>query len=217
MLGRIRTSLLARRYRSGVRRLGRGKPPEYRGYLEQQLDRSFSKRENDPGAGARLLVARTVELGALTPEASVLCVGSRNAVELDLFRARGISDVVGIDLFSQSSDILVMDMHAMTFPDAGFDAVYVSHALEHSNDLDRALGEIARVARPGAAVAVEVPVRHRGHEADLIEFAGLADLRSRLEPFVEQVLWEQEEPARSRTNDQGSAVARMVFAIRARS
>lgn len=201
------------RHRARLRRLGRGRPPGYHEYLAGQLERTLSKRENDPGAGARLLVERAVELGRLGAGSSVLCVGCRNTVELDLFRARGVGRVVGVDLFSQHPDILVMDMHALAFPDATFDAVYASHSLEHSHDLPAALREIARVARPGAVVAVEVPVRHRGHDADLIEFSGLDDLREQLEPFASAVLWEEEQPARTETNEQGSAVARMVVSL----
>jgi SAM-dependent methyltransferase len=214
---KVGAALEKRRHRAGLRRLERGKPPDYRAYLEQQLERSLSKRANDPGAGARVLVERTADLAGLASGASVLCVGPRNSIELDLFRSCGISDVVGIDLFSQSPDILVMDMHAMTFADEAFDAVYASHSLEHAHDLDAVLDEIARVSRPGGVLSVEVPVRHRGHDADLIVFDGLEDLQGRVERLAERVLWADEQPAGSETNDQGSAVARLVVAIRSAS
>ena len=195
------------------RRLEPGRPDEYRAYLETQLRRSLSKRENDPGIGARILVD-TVALNAGERRSAVLCVGCRNPVELDEFRARGFENVVGIDLFSQRDDILVMDMHELTFLDDSFDAVYASHALEHAYDVGAVVGQIARVGREGALVAVEVPVRHRGSTADRVEFSGLDELRLAFAPHLGEELLAEEQKARSRTNEQGSDVARIVFRLR---
>jgi hypothetical protein len=78
------------RYRPAVWRLGRDQPPEYREYLGLQLRRTLSKRDNDPGSGARALVRKVVELGGLSRVSSVLSVGSRNAIELGLFAAAGV-------------------------------------------------------------------------------------------------------------------------------
>jgi SAM-dependent methyltransferase len=209
---RLRAGVADLDHRARLRRLGRGRPPEYREYLRGQLARTLSKRSNDPGIGARVLIDRAVDAAGSPGGASVLCVGCRNTVELDEFRRRGFGDVVGIDIFSQSPEIVVMDMHELAFPDERFDVVYASHSLEHAYDLGRVLREIARVGRAGAVLAVEVPVRHRGSDADLVEFSGLEDLRRALEPFGE-VLWEDEQPARSPTNEQGSAVARLVLSL----
>src|SRR5919109_4184542 len=92
-----------------LRRLRKHRPNEYRDYLAVQLRRTLSKRENDPGVGAVTLI--NCAASAHPGGGSVLCVGCRNALELDRFRARGFEEVVGIDLFSQRPDILVMDMH----------------------------------------------------------------------------------------------------------
>jgi len=198
------------RYRRGMRRLGRDRSDEYKGYLTAQVERSLSKRANDPGVGARALVrevARWTGRGG-----SVLCLGCRNGVELDLFRARGL-EPVGVDLFSQRRDILVMDMHDLLFPDDSFDAVYASHSLEHSYDLDSVLSEIQRIARDGAIVAVEVPVRHKGSDADLIEFSGVEEVRERLSRLSNRALLQEEHEARTESNGQGSAVARLVLRV----
>ncbi len=186
----------------------------YGAYLQEQLERSLSKRSNDPGVGARLLVEKVVDSLELERRPRVLCLGCRNGIELDEFRRRGVLEVVGVDLFSQRRDILVMDMHDLGFAEDTFDGVYAAHALEHSFDLDKVLQQIARVARPGAVVGVEVPVRHKGSDADLIEFGGLDDLRSSLACIVDRTLWTDEQLPRSSTNDQGSAVARVVFTVR---
>src|SRR5919201_3494560 len=95
-----------------LRRLGRRHPPDYRDYLATQLRRTLSKRETDPGVGAVALINRVAE--EQRSGGAVLCVGCRNTLELDRFRARGFDDVVGIDVFSQREDIKVMDMHDMT-------------------------------------------------------------------------------------------------------
>ncbi|HWG65572.1 MAG TPA: methyltransferase domain-containing protein [Streptosporangiaceae bacterium] len=49
------------------------------------------------------------------------------------------------------------DATAMPFPDASFERVIASEVLEHIGTDQRALGEIARVLRPGGQVAVTVP------------------------------------------------------------
>jgi SAM-dependent methyltransferase len=194
-----------------LRRLARNRSPEYRDYLAVQLRRTLSKRETDPGVGAVTLINRVAD--AQPAGGSVLCVGCRNALELDRFRARGFADVLGIDVFSQREDIKVMDMHQMTFPDRSFDVVYCSHALEHSYDVDRVAGEIVRVARDDAVVGLEVPVRAQASAADRVVFAGLDELRAPFAPHVRQELLAEEQPPHSETNEQGTEIARFVFRV----
>jgi SAM-dependent methyltransferase len=195
-----------------LRRLGKRRPPDYREYLATQLRRTLSKRETDPGAGAVALINRVAE--QQRSGGAVLCVGCRNALELDRFRARGFDDVVGIDVFSQRDDILVMDMHEMSFPDDSFDVVYASHALEHSYDVERVVREIARVARDGAVVGVEVPVRAQASAADRVVFSGLEELRRVFEPHLWEELLAEEQPPYTPTNEQGTDIARLVFRLR---
>jgi SAM-dependent methyltransferase len=198
-----------------LRRLGKRQSPEYRDYLATQLRRTLSKRETDPGVGAVTLITRVVE--GQPSGGAVLCVGCRNALELDRFRARGFEDVVGIDVFSQREDILVMDMHQMSFPDNSFDVVYASHSLEHSYDVARVAREIGRVARNGAVVGVEVPVRAQGSAADRIVFSGLEELRGIFRPRIGEELLAEEQPPRTATNEQGTDIARLVFRLRKES
>ena len=195
-----------------LRRLGRDRPADYRDYLAIQLKRTLSKRETDPGAGAVTLVNAVAGQGR--PGGSVLCVGCRNTLELDRFHERGFDDVVGIDVFSQREDILVMDMHAMTFADDSFDVVYASHSLEHSYDVARVAGEIVRVGRDGGVVGVEVPVRGQASAADRIVFAGLDELRDAFRPHVGDEVLAEEQPPHTPTNDQGTEIARLVFRLR---
>jgi SAM-dependent methyltransferase len=196
----------------GVRELGRRRPAEYRDYLAVQLRRTLSKRETDPGVGAVTLINRVAEVH---PDGGrVLCVGCRNALELDRFRARGFEDVVGIDVFSVRPDIKVMDMHEMTFADDSFDVVYASHVLEHSYDVGRVAEEIVRVARDGAVVGVEVPVRAQASSADRVVFSGLDELRATFRLHIGEERLAEEQPPHSATNDQGTEIARLVFRLK---
>jgi len=195
-----------------LRRLSREQPSDYRDYLSIQLKRTLSKRETDPGVGALTLINA---VAAEQPSGgSVLCVGCRNALELDRFHERGFADVVGIDVFSQREDILVMDMHDMTFSDDTFDVVYASHSLEHSYDVQRVAREIMRVARNGAVVGVEVPIRGQASAADRIVFSGLDELRGVFAGHVADDVLAEEQPPRSATNEQGTEIARFVFRLR---
>lgn len=194
-----------------LRRLGRSRPPEYRDYLATQLKRTLSKRETDPGAGAVRLID---EVAAAKPGGgSVLCVGCRNTLELDRFHARGFEQVVGIDVFSQREDILVMDMHELSFEDDSFDVVYASHSLEHSYDVDRVARELVRVGRREAVVGVEVPVRTQRSAADRVVFSGLDELRGVFGPHVGQEVLGEEDAPNTPTNEQGTDVARLVFRL----
>jgi SAM-dependent methyltransferase len=199
-------------YWVSVRRLGKSRPADYRDYLAIQLRRTLSKRDTDPGIGAVTLINRVAE--ERSDGGSVLCVGCRNTLELDRFRACGFDDVIGIDVFSQREDIKVMDMHELTFPNNSFDVVYASHALEHSYDVKRVVDEVVRVARDGAIVGVEVPVRVQASTADRIVFSGLDELRAAFDPHVGNEVLAEEQPPHSATNDQGTEIARLVFRLR---
>jgi SAM-dependent methyltransferase len=211
-LGRAPRRVGELRHWIGVRRLGNRRAPDYRQYLATQLTRTLSKRETDPGAGAVTLIHEVSAHAA--GHGKVLCVGCRNTLELDRFRARGFDDVTGIDVFSQREDILVMDMHAMTFANSSFDVVYCSHALEHAYDVERVAAEIVRVARDGAVVGLEVPVRVQASAADRIVFAGLGELRSVFAKNIAEEYLAEEQAPHSPTNDQGTEIARLVFRLR---
>ncbi|HVC19842.1 MAG TPA: class I SAM-dependent methyltransferase [Vicinamibacterales bacterium] len=54
----------------------------------------------------------------------------------------------------------VGDVRNLPFLDASFDAIYSMGTIEHFDDTEGAVGEIARVLRPGGRAIVGVPNRH---------------------------------------------------------
>lgn len=85
-----------------------------------------------------------------------LCIGPKNEGELLLFRAHGFKDVVGIDLFTYSPSIFLMDLHHMDFPDNTFDTINCGWVLRYAYDLPQAIREIIRVSKPGALFACSI-------------------------------------------------------------
>lgn len=70
---------------------------------------------------------------------------------------------VGLDRFPLGGVDLVADLDApLPFRDSVFDLVVAYHALEHVRDLPATLGEVWRVARPGAQVVVVAPYWAQG-------------------------------------------------------
>jgi len=105
---------------------------------------------------------------------SMLCVGCRNAYEIDYFTSLGVSKVVGIDLVSVDSRILRMDMHDMNFPDSHFDAVYAGDSFEHAYDVDLLAREFVRVVVPGGLIIMSVPANEETDHVDRL-FVSKAD------------------------------------------
>lgn len=61
------------------------------------------------------------------------------------------------------SDIVYYDGRTMPFPDASFDGALCVEVLEHAQDPEALLGEIARVLKPGAVLLLTVPFSARRH------------------------------------------------------
>ncbi|MEP7309480.1 MAG: class I SAM-dependent methyltransferase [Acidobacteriota bacterium] len=69
------------------------------------------------------------------------------------------------------------DVRALPFRDASFDAVYSMGTIEHFNETEQAVKEIARVLKPGGRAIIGVPNRHdpflRPLLATLLQAVGL--------------------------------------------
>lgn len=106
------------------------------------------------------------QLGAVKGQA-VLDVACGLGEWLDFFHSRGAVRVSGIDLSARaiegcrqripSGDFHVGAAETLPFNDASFDVVTCMGSLEHFVDKAAALGEMLRVAKPGARFVLLVP------------------------------------------------------------
>ena len=186
---------------------------EHRQYLNQQLARTLPKRSTRLQKRTRILIDQTATFASL-PKADVLCIGCRNTAEIDYFRMKKAQSVTGIDLYSQDPSIQIMDMHQMTFADNSFDVIYSSHSLEHAKEITKVVQEILRVARPGATIAIEVPVNYEPSGADLIDFSSLDHLHQFFAPYIDQVYWSESLTPSDPGCEAGTPIIRTIFRLK---
>ena len=100
--------------------------------------------------------ARFSACGALVQPGSALCLGARLGTEVRALRSLG-HFAVGIDLDPGPKNAYVLhgDFHDLLFPDGSTDVVY-TNAMDHVFDLERMIGEVARVLRTGGRFVAEV-------------------------------------------------------------
>ena len=141
-------------------------------YRLAQLRQAHSKRRKDPAFRVAPAIDMILASTALPYSAAILCVGSRNRIEPDLWRARGFGHVEAIDLMS-SDGVREMDMHRLAFTDNSFDLVFASHVYEHAFEPARALAEAVRVLRPGGYLYAAFPVGFTVNSHDRWDYAGV--------------------------------------------
>ena len=85
----------------------------------------------------------------------VLLIGPRNVQEFYTAWLYGFSwnAIEGVDLYKTFPRIHVMNMEAMTFPDATFDCIAMSHTLAYAKSVRTCLAECARVLKTGGQMA----------------------------------------------------------------
>jgi ubiquinone/menaquinone biosynthesis C-methylase UbiE len=106
--------------------------------------------------------------------------GNRPDATLENAQREGVADRV---------EVKTADMRELPFPDGSFDVVVSNvaiHNLYAAAERDRALGEIARVLRPGGRVLI-ADIRHLGQYRDRLAKGGLTDLR-RTDPVWRSLL-----------------------------
>ena len=83
--------------------------------------------------------------------ARLLLVGPRNIHEFLIAWIMGFSwnKMIGIDLYSTSKKITVMNMESMTFRNGSFDAVCMANTLSYSDNTENTISEVSRVISPG--------------------------------------------------------------------
>jgi SAM-dependent methyltransferase len=112
---------------------------------------------------------RVLDLGAGSGRSSIMVLLERpktTLVALDNFSATYIKDhgpdklranlrAAGVDA---RADVVSADMRTLPFPDASFDALVSTYAIDHlpRNDIPGALSEAARVVKPGGEFLLEI-------------------------------------------------------------
>jgi SAM-dependent methyltransferase len=120
--------------------------------FENVVDRLHETEDDDLGE----FINRFKGCAALAEMRSVLCLGARLGTEVRALHALGFF-AVGIDLNPGERNVYVLpgDFHNVVFPDGSVDAVY-TNCLDHVFDLDKMIGEIRRMLRPGGLFITDV-------------------------------------------------------------
>jgi SAM-dependent methyltransferase len=94
-----------------------------------------------------------------------LDAGTRDGYALEAFRRLGIAEAGGIELVPETAAYAARrgravrqgDMRSLPDPDESWDLVTCIHCLEHCPEPARAVGELARLLRPGGWLFLAVP------------------------------------------------------------
>lgn len=182
-----------------------------------------------------LLIYPLSVIETLDRNARILVIGPRN--ENDLLSLVGLGfkrdNVMGLDLISYSSQIVLGDMHEIPFPDDHFDAVICGWTISYSTNPTRAAAEMTRVTRPAGLIAIGVEYSNMGPEDEkqllgyeLQEFDKIgrrlnstADFRALFANQLDHVYFEHDAPRRVSHTAEGlvdrvSNVG-IIFSIRA--
>jgi SAM-dependent methyltransferase len=135
-----------------------GEGPDAREIVFAAVTETRPRRILEVGCGEGELAERMVrEL-----DADVVAVDQSERM-VELARARGVDARVG-------------DVQALGFDDQTFDCAVAAWMLFHAQDVDRALGELARVLRPGGRLVAAT--NGPDHLSELYELLGAAPLES---------------------------------------
>jgi SAM-dependent methyltransferase len=72
-------------------------------------------------------------------------------------RSHGMTELTRYDIASSDPTVILGPIEAMPFADGSFDSVLCNAVLEHIEDAERGIAELARVVRPGGHLVVTVP------------------------------------------------------------
>ena len=166
----------------------------------------------------RMILLLKVLCGRHADQWKVLSVGPRNEAELLLFSLHGFSlkNIMGIDLFSHSPHIHVMDMHDMDFADDTFDIYYSAFTMAYSQDAKRACAEAIRVTRDGGLIAITNTLRGvslmAGKETEFVP--GVEDTLKLFSPNVRHVYFQEEsEWQQDQIRDSEKRYVTVIFSI----
>jgi SAM-dependent methyltransferase len=134
----------------------------------------------------------------------LLSIGPRNEGDLLLLQAHGYTNVEGIDLFTYSPMIRLMDMHHMDFPDNTFDLISCGWVVRYSYDIQQLTREMVRVCKNGAVIAIGFSMNP--HEKDVqpsigtLLHGGVDELLGYFKPHISYVYWRLEDQNTDETN-----------------
>ena len=101
---------------------------------------------------------------------NIACLGCRDSLEINFarrfFEFNNIPYVRGVDLYSETPEVIVGDMLNLPFENETFDIVISSHSLEHISDYNLAIQEMRRVLKVDGYICVEVPTGWLGKDKD---------------------------------------------------
>jgi SAM-dependent methyltransferase len=129
---------------------------EYVAHQAAKLDGIVHRlRENEAEAFVTFK-QRFATCAPLAEARSVLCLGARLGTEVRALHALGYF-AVGIDLSPGSGNAYVLpgDFHRIVFPGNSVDAIY-TNALDHAFALERIVGEVRRLLRPGGLFIIDL-------------------------------------------------------------
>jgi SAM-dependent methyltransferase len=116
--------------------------------------------------GRRKLFGRIIKTFDLSPTANVLDIGTSTGTNLRMLRDLGYCNVRGLDLHEEAirwcADkglglVDLGDICNIPAPESVYDLVMATDIIEHVDNDDAALCEIARVLKPGGFAIVTVP------------------------------------------------------------
>jgi SAM-dependent methyltransferase len=144
--------------------------------------------------GRRRLFARELTQLAVPQDARVLDIGTSTGSNLRMLSDLGFKYVTGVDVSDDAirycarkglGHVKKGNVCALPFDDGSFDVVLATDIIEHVDDDDLALAEIARVLKPGGRVLITVPAF--GSLWGLQDEVALHKRRYRIVPLLEQL------------------------------
>lgn len=129
---------------------------EYLGHQASKLDQIVDRLQETEADDLEEFKRRFASCAPLRAARSVLCLGARLGTEVKALHALG-HFAIGIDLNPGKDNAYVLpgDFHRLVFPDGSLDAVY-TNALDHVFALDKVIGEVRRVLRPGGLFVTDL-------------------------------------------------------------
>jgi SAM-dependent methyltransferase len=161
-----------------------GSYDEYVKHQGSKLERVIQRLRETEGEDLAEFRRRFAQCAQLEGARSVLCLGARIGTEVKALHGLGYF-AVGIDLNPGEANALVLpgDFHQLVFADSSIDAVY-TNTLDHVFDLNKMIGEVRRVLRPGGVFITDVL---EGFEEGFLPGAYESTHWRAVEPFLDSV------------------------------